>query len=51
MPGLTDDQRDSLRTALIDALADLSGCYTAEPADDLEDDDDAPDNTIENAEI
>jgi phage terminase Nu1 subunit (DNA packaging protein) len=42
MPDLTDDQRDALRTALVDALADLSG-YKAEPApaDDL-DEDDAP---------
>jgi hypothetical protein len=36
VPDLTDDQRDALRTALTDALADLSG-YKAEPAPDDDD--------------
>jgi phage terminase Nu1 subunit (DNA packaging protein) len=43
VPGLSDEQRDLLRAALVDALADLSG-YTVEPApddDSLEEDDDS----------
>ncbi len=42
MPDMTDDQRETLRTALADALADITGFKASEdddaPADDLEED-------------
>ncbi len=50
VPGLDEDQRDALRTALTDALADLSGGYRADdPAPADEDDEDDEDDSDDDA--